>query len=74
MINETILINSKNEGWIKGINHLIPNLQVGQTINLMASKEMDYAQTKFRIDGIETTIGSNTDTIIQHIMVSPIYE
>lgn len=72
MTNETVLINSANDGWIKGINCLIPNLQVGQTINLMASKEMGYAQTIFRIDGIETTIGSDTDTIIQHIMVTPI--
>ena len=72
MVNETILINSANDGWIKGVSRLIPNLQVGQTINLMASKKTGYAQTKFRIDGIETTIGSDTDTIIQHIMVTPI--
>ena len=72
MINETILINSANDGWIKGVSCLIPNLQVGQTIKLMASKEMGYAQTIFRIDGIETTIGSDTDTIIQHVMVTAI--
>lgn len=82
MINKTILIDSKNEAWIDSeneawircINRLIPNLQVGQTIILKGSKKLCHAQTSFRIDGIETTIGIDTDTIVQHIMVTPLYE
>ena len=82
MINKTILIDSKNEAWIDseneaciiGINRLVPNLQVGQTIILEISKDLYHAQTSFRIDGIETTIGIGTDTIVQHIMVTPLYE
>jgi len=72
MITETVLHDSATDGWIRGIKCLIPNLQVGQTIKVMASKQKGYSSTLYRIDRIETTIGLDADVVIQHIAVTEV--
>ena len=72
MITETILHDSATDGWIRGIKCLIPNLQVGQTIKVMASKQKGYSSTLYRIDRIETTIGLDSDAVIQHVAVTEV--
>lgn len=65
----THFINARTGAWIKGIGEHVPNLAVGQTVTLMSSKEEDYKQVRYNIVEIETTIGKDTDAVIQHIML-----
>lgn len=66
---KTHFINARTGAWIKVIEECIPNLAVGQTVILMSSKEEDYKQVRYNIVEIETTIGKDTDAVIQHIML-----
>lgn len=72
MITKTVIYDSTTDGWIRGINCLIPNLQVGQTIKVKASKLGGYASNFYRIDRIETTIGLDVDVVIQNIGVTEV--
>ncbi len=72
MITQTVIYDNATDGLIRGINCLIPNLQVGQTIKVMASKLGGYASNLYRIDRIETTIGLDADAVIQHIAVTEV--
>jgi len=65
----THFINAKSGAWIKGIQEPVPNLAVGQTIILMSSKAEGYKQVRYCIVEIETTIGKDTDAVIQHVML-----
>ena len=65
----THFINARTGAWIKGIKEYVPNLAVGQTVILMSSKEEGYKQVRYNIVEIETTIGKDTDAVIQHIML-----
>lgn len=72
MITKTVIYDSTTDGWIRGINYLIPNLQVGQTIKVKASRLGGYASNLYRIDRIETTIGLDVDVVIQNIGVTEV--
>lgn len=72
MITKTVIYDPATDELIRGINCLIPNLQVGQTIKVRASKVGGYASNLYRIDRIETTIGLDADAVIQYIEVTEV--
>lgn len=70
MTVETHFIKTINEGWIKGVPCLIPNLQEGQFVITMDDKSNNYRRWRWRIDKIETVIGSTVNTVVQDVYLS----
>ena len=66
----TQFIDNTDGAWIKGVPCLIPNLQEGQFVITMDGKEKDYRKWRWRIDKIETIIGSNVDTVLQEVYMT----
>ena len=70
MTTATHFIETTGGAWIKGVPCLIPNLQEGQFVITMDGKEKDYRKWRWRIDKIETTIGSDADTVLQEVYMT----
>ena len=70
MTQETHFIETIDGALIKGVPCLIPNLQEGQFVITMDGKEKDYRKWRWRIDKIETIVGSDVDTVLQNVFTT----
>jgi len=70
MTRATHFIETISGEWIKGASQLIPNLQEGQFVITMDGKEKDYRKWRWRIDKIETIIGSGVDSVLQNVFMT----
>ena len=70
MTQATHFIETIDGAWIKGVPCLIPNLQEGQFVITMDGKEEDYRKWRWRIDKIETIVGSGVDSVLQNVFMT----
>ena len=66
----THFIETIGGAWIKGVPCLIPNLQEGRYVITMDGKEKGYLKWRWRIDKIETIIGSDVDSVLQNVFMT----
>ncbi len=52
------------------MSQLIPNLQEGQFVITMDGKEKGYRKWIWRIDKIETIVGSDVESVLQNVFMT----
>lgn len=66
----THFIETIGGAWIKGVPCLIPNLQEGRYVITMDAPATGYRKWRWRIDKIETIIGSDVDSVLQNVLMT----